>query len=1162
MAKPFPTAPASECALCTSAPFRDKAGSSCAGCPAFADTHYFPYSDGDDRADVIVIGDVPQAPRLFLAANTAPRWQETHHGAFRDDGARVVKQAISRVADDPRFAGLKVRYAYAARCTADHLSKRLADACRPNLAADLRRVHERRLGLGYDPGLTVLACGVSVLHALGVPARKEKEALGRVFDGVVYEGIPLTVVATRSLAAFAGNVGRFNTLLADIERLFRAAKKMPVEKVPRELLAEGYILPRTEAEVTEVVDLILGYSGDPDVAPIDWAVSADTETNTLHPHWSGLKLLAASFSWDDGLATCIAVDHSDTPYDPEYAKREIKRLLGYSPSGAPTAAPRKWVWHNGKYDQKVLWHALGLPKGMIGRPGWDTLLAEHILEEAKPEEYGLKPLVKRFFPQYAGYEDQLVAKLVARDAAMAGEAQATQVTKTRAVKLPQVVADALARATERKHVTGPNFRASTIEKLLKRPVLDAEVRADLQVLLAAKAAGEFTGKAEKQAEKRKKQMGGYEDVPLDDLLFYGCIDADVTRRLSCVQLDRMREEDDKIRRWRDITRTQAEIETMQGNPPRHQVLELCTRADPQVAILREFKLPRQVELAKIEYLGVKVDRDYLAWGQKELAKVVDATSSQIFEMCTENFKLGSPKKLASFLFYGGPGFVHPNPAHAEEIARQYPEDVRYVGGRMSYRPTHFTATKQIQTSEAVLKGLVSKYKCPLTNLLLSLKKADKAQNSFFGNADLLSSMFGDGMLHGGYNLTGTATDRLSSSSGVSGIGFNYQNVPKGLIGALRDTFGNLVLDARKLPVFDGVNCKKLFIPDDPSMCFGNADAKGAEVTIFGTYAHAFPGGEALVNALCDGLDPHCFFGSEALNPALVAEGLTGEARRLALEKAGIDDDHPWSYRDFFEREAIKKKGVGRGLFESQETWEYPDTVKYALRLDALRDNIKRVVFGMLFGAGITKIAEIAGIPLDLAQKIKDLLFTKFPSIPAYMEHTRWEVNQFALVETFHGGRRRFPMEPRMSPKGLLARFERQAINFKIQRTNSDIVLMVLCWIAEILERDMGGRVLLTVHDSIGFQCPKKYAHQIPDLFMEQGTKRVAKECPWLKSPYRWDVALGENYGEYKKAKAYIEGLPAPTPRPELDGYTRADILYDLIHHEEFDPGKRDDKTAA
>ena len=1154
MARPFPTQPADLCTLCTSPAFQAKAGSGCAGCPAFAGTHYFPYADGSDRADLVVIGDVPQAPRLFLAASNLPSFQETHHAAFREDGARVVKQAVQRVLEDPRFAGLQVRYAYAARCTVDHLSKKVADACRPNLTADLKRLHDRRVAFGFPPGLTVLACGLPVLHALGIPVRKEKDALGRVFEGVNYQGVPLTVVPTRSLGAFAGNVGRFNTLLADVERLCRAAKGLPVEKVPRERLAEGYRVPTSEAEVTELVDLILSYTGDPEIAPEDWAVSADTETNTLHPHWSGLKLLAASFSWDDGLACTIPVDHPNTPYDPEHTKRELRRLF--------LTAEKKWIWHNGKYDQKVLWRVLGLPMRMLGRPGWDTLLGEHLLEEAKPEEYGLKPLVKRFFPQYAGYEDQLQAKLAALDAAnLAGDATATQVSKTRVVRLPPVVVDALARATAAKLVSGPGFRASTVEKHLRGDKLTPEARADLQVLLAAKVAGEFSGKAEEAAAKAKRQMGGFENIPYDDLCFYACVDADVTRRLAIVQLERMREEDARLMRWRDITRTQAAVEREKGFTPKYEVLDLCTRKDPQVAILREFKLPRQVELAKIELQGVKVDREYLAWGQGELAKVIDATSSQIFAMCGDNFNLGSRQQLSGYLFYGGPGFVHPNPAQAEALAAQYPEDVRYEHGRMSYRPKHFTATKQVQTSEAVLKGLVSMFKCPLSNLLLSLQKADKAQNSFFGNADKLSAMFGDGMLHGGYNLTGTATDRLSSSSGVYGIGFNYQNVPKGLIGALRDTYGNLVLNERQVPVFDGVNCKKLFIPDDPDMCFGNADAKGAEVTIFGTYAAPFPGGEALISALRDGLDPHCFFGSEALNPALVAEGLTGEARRLALEKAGIDDDHAWSYDDFFNRDNLKKKGVGGGVFESQDTWEVPSLVQYALRLDALRDNIKRLVFGMLFGAGITKIAEIAGIPLDLAQKIKDLLFTKFPSIPGYMDHTKWEVNQFALVETFHGGRRRFPMDPHRAPKGLLARFERQAVNFKIQRTNSDIVLMVLCWIAEILERDMGGRVLLTVHDSIGFQVPKKYAHQIPDLFVEQGTKRVARECPWLRSPYRWDVALGPSYGEYKKAKAYIEGLPQPAPRAELDGYTREEVLDDLRDHEEFDAGKVA-KTAA
>ncbi len=47
------------------------------------------------------------------------------------------------------------------------------------------------------------------------------------------------------------------------------------------------------------------------------------------------------------------------------------------------------------------------------------------------------------------------------------------------------------------------------------------------------------------------------------------------------------------------------------------------------------------------------------------------------------------------------------------------------------------------------------------------------------NTDSLTSV-----LHPGYNIHGTGTGRLSSSSGVKGLGFNNQNVPKGSIGAL------------------------------------------------------------------------------------------------------------------------------------------------------------------------------------------------------------------------------------------------------------------------------------------------------------------------------------------------------------------------------------------
>ena len=94
---------------------------------------------------------------------------------------------------------------------------------------------------------------------------------------------------------------------------------------------------------------------------------------------------------------------------PVLSGRELRRAF---------QADKKWIWHNGKYDQKVLWRALNLPRRMLGRPGWDTMLAEHILEEAKPEEYGLKPLVKRFFPALSGYEDQLQAAIESQDGAL------------------------------------------------------------------------------------------------------------------------------------------------------------------------------------------------------------------------------------------------------------------------------------------------------------------------------------------------------------------------------------------------------------------------------------------------------------------------------------------------------------------------------------------------------------------------------------------------------------------------------------------------------------------------------------------------------------------------------------------------------------------------
>ena len=258
----------------------------------------------------------------------------------------------------------------------------------------------------------------------------------------------------------------------------------------------------------------------------------------------------------------------------------------------------------------------------------------------------------------------------------------------------------------------------------------------------------------------------------------------------------------------------------------------------------------------------------------------------------------------------------------------------------------------------------------------------------------------------------------------------------------------------------------------------------------------------MIKSLADGLDSHCFF-ADAIIKSVRASGPGADEQLRAM---GLDPTKPLTYDDFKNREKIKLTDP-----------------KYAEQMDVFRTNIKRVVFGILYGAGPKKIAETAGMTLTQAQAIRDLLFELFPSIPAYVEATKWELRNFGFVETYFGRRRRFNV--RGATGYLRGRAERQAVNFKIQSTSSDIVLTCLSAIEQPLERDLGGRLLLTVHDSIGLEMPKKYLSQLPDFVEQYLVKDVAKMCPWLPVAFKWDYEVGDSYGELKPLEKYIEGIP-------------------------------------
>lgn len=1110
------------CLLCARSEWRNKAGAGCNDCPAFKDTHYHPLSLGPEGADIIVVGDTPSPPPRLQIVGGRDVKPKSMHETFEDTAGKVVKAAVLNVTSRREFSSLQVLYTYAVKCAVENPNKKVVFSCSANLRALIHQTAQRRKTAGLTRGIVVLACGVHSLTALGVHVRSEAEALNRMFEDVDVGGVKVTVVFTRSLKAHATQDGKFNTLVADVERACRVATNSLVRVKAREEIEKNYVIPKTIQEVRSLVDHVIRFSDDGAPAA-NWAISFDTETNTLHPNWDGTKLLSVSFAWFPGQAASIALWHPEnTMYDPAEAFEEVKRLL---------ASQKPVIWFNGKYDYKVFWK-LGWPQGDVGNVVWDALLAEHVLEEDKKRFYSLKMLTKQFLPELSGYEDKLQDMLEEdNERVNVAEPSPEGKDKAKTLNLPAAVATALDALIKAKVLKTSNFQVKTLEKALDNPKFDA-LKSDITLVMNAKKAGEFRASAAEKPKDKKKQMGGFEGIPLDELMFYACVDADATRQIAMIQRDRMRAEDAKVKAARETVMRQQKL-ARDIRDTQFPVEVLCTKPNALMSLVKDDYLPRQRELAKIEYNGMAVDLKYCTWGAESLGQTIEHTRKQIFELAGgDEFKLGSTKRLAQLFF--GEGYVHPDPEHAAKMAQDYPGLVTYQHGKISYKAQAYTAKGAIQVSDGVLKSLVARYKCPLANLMLAHKKADKGKNTFFANIEALATYFGDGKLHAGYGLTSTSTGRLSSAVQVGEARFNAQNIPKGLIGALRDLKGALVLNENGKPVFEGVNCKKLFVPDDDSYCFGNADAKGAEVSIYSAYSKD----AALIAALRDGLDAHCFFGSECLNPKLVAAGLSGEARRIALASAGIDDEHDWSYDDF-----LKGKDA---LLEDKA---------YGKRLKALRDNIKRLVFGMLYGAGIKKIAEIAGISHEFAKQIQTLLFTKFPTIRTFMDRTKWELRTFGLVEAFNGRRRRF-LIGKDAPSDLRAQAERRAINFKVQGTNSDIVLSVLCWLAPVIENDLRGRLLLTVHDSIGFQVPKKYAHQVREVFTKYGTDRVAEVFPWMPVPYRWDVELGPSYGEVMDSEKYLKSLPAPVPEPQFDGYTEEEQFDDLRDPDAFDMPER------
>lgn len=253
--------------------------------------------------------------------------------------------------------------------------------------------------------------------------------------------------------------------------------------------------------------------------------------------------------------------------------------------------------------------------------------------------------------------------------------------------------------------------------------------------------------------RHQKKMS---EVSVEKVAEYACEDADITLQL--------------------MFKLKSELE-------KREQLKLC----------EEVEFPLVEVLAHMESSGVKLDAELLREMSKELDRMLDNLTRDIYNLAGTEFNINSPQQLADVLF------------------------------RKLKLPPIKTTKTGYSTDVEVLEELAKEH--PIAEKLLEYRQIQKLKSTY---VDALPKLINPktGKVHTSFNQTGTATGRLSSSDP------NLQNIP------IRTEIGREI--------------RKAFIPSEPDWFILSADYSQIELRIM---AH-LSGDENLISAFRKGLDIH------------------------------------------------------------------------------------------------------------------------------------------------------------------------------------------------------------------------------------------------------------------------------------------------------------------
>lgn len=281
--------------------------------------------------------------------------------------------------------------------------------------------------------------------------------------------------------------------------------------------------------------------------------------------------------------------------------------------------------------------------------------------------------------------------------------------------------------------------------------------------------------------KKGKNQKSMRDIPVEEAGPYACEDADITFRLYELFDKKINEE-----AWLK-------------------------------SLFHNVEMPLMPVLAKMEFDGVRIDKEALAVISEKLAKEALALEKEIYEAAGREFNIGSPKQLGVILF--------------EEL-------------KIDEKPKK-TKSGQYSTNEETLQKYADH---PIVGKLLDYRQISKLKSTYVDSLPELVNKRDD-RIHTTYMQAVTSTGRLSSQNP------NLQNIP------IRTERGREV--------------RKAFIPSDEAHTILAADYSQIELRIMAELS----GDKGMLDAFKNGEDIHASTAAKVFD--VTPEEVTREMRSKA-----------------------------------------------------------------------------------------------------------------------------------------------------------------------------------------------------------------------------------------------------------------------------------------